>query len=267
LVLPKSTPLLIVGRGTSAYEAGAIWHFLDHRMGQPATLVDADDIASVDFSEYTCVILPGGSYSQWGAAQADSLRAYVRGGGTLIAMTSSINWLKRFDFLPKSEEPAAEPEQADKAQTTPRPSFGEAADARALESIAGAFLNVQVDPTHPLAYGFPDDSVPVFRDHSNRFALPKNPFKTAASYTGVIAGYVSQKNRKSLVDSAAVWAEPIGDGTLILLADHPVFRGYVRSSERFLTNAILLGPVLNIPSSPTADESSSEAESSDSAIE
>ena len=249
LVLPKSAPLLIVGRGTNANEAGALWHFLDHRMEQPATLVDAEDIAAADLKEFTCVILPGGSYSQWGAGQVDSLRSYLRSGGTLIATTSSVNWLRRVELLSKGESLTPQPTIVDESGASSK-AFGDADDDRALESIAGAFFNVQLDPTHPLAYGFPDDQVPVFRDHTNRFPLPANSYQVAATYTGVIAGYVSQRNRTRLADSAAVWSEPVGRGRVILLADNPVFRGYVRASERFLTNAILLGPVLDIPSPP-----------------
>ena len=43
--LPRCNPLLVVGAGTIAYEAGAIWHFLDHKMGQAAA------------SPFSCLIL------------------------------------------------------------------------------------------------------------------------------------------------------------------------------------------------------------------
>jgi hypothetical protein len=133
-----------------------------------------------------------------------------------------------------------------------KPSFADARDQAALETIAGAFLSVEADVTHPLAYGIPDAQVPVFRDHELRFNLPENPYQTVATYTDVLAGYVSDNNRQRLIGSAAVWVEPVGSGRLILLVDNPVFRGFVRGSERFLTNAILLGPSLRIPGPPGA---------------
>lgn len=111
----------------------------------------------------------------------------------------------------------------------------------------------QIDVTHPLAFGFPDARVPVFRDSVTRFGRASQPYRTAATYDGVIAGYVSQANRERLAGTAAVWAQNVGSGRVILLADNPVFRGYVRSSERFLTNALYLGPTLTVPSARVED--------------
>jgi hypothetical protein len=133
-------------------------------------------------------------------------------------------------------------------------SFGQAADASALETIAGAFFMTSIDPTHPLGYGFPDAQVPVFRTTTTRYPLPKNPYQTAARYQEVIAGYVSQRNRQQLQSTAAVWVENSGAGRVIAIADAPVFRGYVRSSERFLTNAMYLGPTISVPSAPKSAE-------------
>ncbi|MFK7737848.1 MAG: M14 family zinc carboxypeptidase [Pirellulaceae bacterium] len=263
LQLPKSTPLLLVGEGTRSYEAGAIWHFLDTRMKQPATLIDAPRLSSVTLSDYTSVVMPGGSYSGWGDGEAQDLRDYLSAGGTLIACTSSIRWLERNNLLSASdtqEELASVPAYngVDEVKT---PTFGEASNARALESIAGVFLQTQCDVTHPLAYGLPDDEVAAFRDHTLQFPAPKNPYQLVAKYTKVIAGYVSQRNRERLRDSAAVWVQPVGRGRIICLADNPVFRGYVRSTERFLTNALLIGPSLRIPSAPTDDEAHGAADS------
>lgn len=249
LILPKCNPLLVVGTDTSAYEAGGLWHFLDHRLEQPATLVDSARLSGLDLHDYTCLILPGGAYSDWSQTEANHLLQYVRGGGTVIACTSSINWLEKVDIL-KSDAQAEDTAASAPAAVAGPMSFESASNDRALESIAGAFFMVSVDPTHPLAFGLPNADVPVFRDHSYRFAPPSNPYKTVARYAGVIAGYVSATNRSRLHDSAAVWVEPLGRGKFIMLADNPVFRGYVRSSERFLTNAILLGPVLDIPAPP-----------------
>jgi hypothetical protein len=68
-----------------------------------------------------------------------------------------------------------------------------------------------------------------------------------ASYEKVIAGYVSSRNRQRLAGSAAVWVQNVRAGRIVVLADNPVFRGYTRSSERFLSNAVLLGPIVNVP--------------------
>ena len=250
--LPRCNPLLVVGAGTIAYEAGAIWHFLDHKMGQASTLVDSLQLADVSLQQYSCVILPSGSYASLVDKHASLLKEYVRGGGTLIAIGDAIGWLQQKEIsiaTPEKKSPKSADGHSDSSQTASL-RFGDANDAKALEAIAGAFLMTHIDPTHPLAYGFPDEDVPVFRDSETRFELPTNPYQIVAKYTDVIAGYVSDRNRSRLIPSAAVWVTPSGKGRCILIADNPVFRGYVRSSERFLTNAILLGPTVAIPTAP-----------------
>jgi hypothetical protein len=269
LRLPKCEPLLVVGPGTRAYSAGALWHFLDVRMSQAATLVDSERLSGVKLNDFSCVILPDGAYSDWGEREVTQLRDYTRGGGTVISISGAIAWLAAKDLIQLADQTkAASTKDAAAAANTARAEvatkdirsaesaaslqFGDAGDRRALENIAGAFLMTTIDPTHPLAYGFPDRKVPVFRDHTQRFPLPDNPYQIAARYDGVIAGYVSGRNRERLRDTAAVWAQPAGSGRFIMIADNPVFRGYVRGSERFLTNAILCGPALRIPADPVA---------------
>lgn len=256
--LQRSRPFLVVGDGTSQLSAGAIWHFLDVRMRQPVTLVDTHRLTRVALSEASCVILPTGSYGGWGTTEVELLQRYVREGGTVIATASAIRWLSQRKLIsPADDASDASPIETTGVLAEPvadswRQPFGAAGDAAALETIAGAFWMTRIDPTHPLAYGFPTDRVPVFRNHTQRHAVPKNPYQLAARYEQVIAGYVSDRNRNRLTGSAAAWVEPSGRGRYILLVDDPVFRGYVRSSERFLTNAILLGPSLQIPNNATA---------------
>lgn len=256
LQIPRCNPLLLVGSGTSNYSAGTIWHFLDFRMQQPATSIDTMNLADCDLRDFSCVILPSGAYGHWSADQASQIRDYVRQGGTVVAIASAINWLGNqglINLLNSSglELDADKPDpEIPNVRSDEQRAYANAEDERALESIAGAFLEVRIDPTHPLAYGFSDSIVPVFRDHSSVFPQPRNSYKVAGSYAEVISGYVSDRNRRRLASSAAVWVEPAGRGRFILIADDPVFRGYVRSSERFLSNAILLGPAIQVP--PTA---------------
>ena len=252
LDLPICNPLLVVGDGTRSYSAGALWHHMDVRLGQPTTMIEANRIDAVDISKFTCVILPEGSYSNVEPRGVDKLRQYAENGGTIIAVGSAISWLGRREMISLGETP--------KSSSLPvNGMFGQARNLRALESIAGAFLEAEIDQTHPLAYGFPRDTVPCFRDHRTFFPTPENGYKTAGTYSRVLAGYVSQNNRQKLKATAAAWVEPIGRGRAILLADNPVFRGYVRSAERFFTNGLYLGPAISIPSTSSGDEAEVES--------
>ena len=131
--------------------------------------------------------------------------------------------------------------------------FGDAREDAALKSIAGAMFEVEIDSTHPLAYGFSRESVAVFRRGTYHYQRPVNSYQTAGIYGDVIAGYVNDENEKELQGTAAVFVVPVGKGRVIVLADNPVFRGYIRGTEPFFTNALYLGPSIRLPTS-SSDE-------------
>ncbi|MEO1617701.1 MAG: hypothetical protein AAFV88_17755, partial [Planctomycetota bacterium] len=247
-VIPNPELLLVTGEGTSSLDSGSIWHTLDTRWEMPVTLVDAGDLGGVDLGEFTCVILPSGSYREWDANVQSKIESYVSGGGTVVGVGSAIGWLKRNGLVADRDSGGTERSASDAKRT-----FAGASDRAALQRIAGAIFETNADRTHPLAFGFPDESIPVFRTSTTRHALPANPLSVAAKYTEVLAGYVSTTNRKRLSGTAAVWAENQGSGRVICIADSPTFRGYFRSPERFLSNAILLGPTLRIPTDAGED--------------
>lgn len=255
LDMVTANPALIVGAGTNAYTAGSLWHHLDVRIKQPTTLIDTVNFTAANLQDYSVVILPDGKYGLWHAAHATKLRQYLEGGGVVIAVCNSVDWLKNNGVIkmatPKHQDETDGSSTSRATNESPKKRFGDARNDAALESIAGAMFRTEIDSTHPLSYGFPNDTVPVFRRGTYTYTPPENSYQTAAIYGDVIAGYVSEKNRKHLKGTAAVFTVPVGKGHVIVLCDNPVFRGYIRSTEPFFTNAVYLGPSFKIPGTST----------------
>jgi hypothetical protein len=230
---------------------------MDVRMNQPTTLLKTTTLGKVDLDAYSVLILPDGSYSLWGESQAKKLTRYLEEGGVVVAVCNSLSWLTANGVLDLDEsELEGKKEKGEEKREPTRSSdkrFGDAREDAALKSIAGAMFEVKIDSTHPLAYGFPSDTVPVFRRGTYHYQRPENSYQTAAIYGDVIAGYVNDENAKELQGTAAVFVVPVGKGRVIVLADNPVFRGYVRATEPFFTNAVYLGPSIRLPKS-TNDE-------------
>lgn len=245
--IPICKPLLVMGSGTSSYSAGSLWYFIDYRLRYPVDKVDVDRLSSVDLKDYTCVLLPEGAYSTLSDTATESLERYVKDGGTVVAIGSAIGTLQKKKLI-KGSDASSDTSESTKDTSTASRRFADADDEAALESVAGAFFEVSVDATHPLAFGFPDNKIPVFRTSSRRYQTPANSYQLIARYDDVIAGYVSKRNRQQLVGSAAAWVQPSGSGRYIMIADNPVFRGYVRGAEKFLINAMLIGPSFKLPS-------------------
>lgn len=79
--------IALLSRGSiNFYDAGSIWHELDHRMGVGISMLDADAVSYMDLRRYNTLIVPG----SWGNSPVtglgDALKQWVEAGGTLIAI-------------------------------------------------------------------------------------------------------------------------------------------------------------------------------------
>jgi hypothetical protein len=137
LDLPIAHPALVVGTGTNAYTAGSLWHHMDVRMNQPTTLLKTTTLGKVDLDAYTVLILPDGSYSLWGQAQAKKLTRYLEEGGVVVAVCNSLSWLTANGVvdLGESESEGKEEKGAEKPERTrfTEKRFGDAREDAALK--------------------------------------------------------------------------------------------------------------------------------------
>ena len=119
-------------------------------------------------------------------------------------------------------------------------------------AIAGSIYRADVDLTNPLGFGLPSRQLYVFRNGTTFLRPSRNPYATAVQYTPapLVSGYVSRTNLRQIRNSAAVVVSKAGAGRVILFADDPNFRHYWHGTSRLFTNALLLGPLLNLPEGP-----------------
>jgi len=240
LSLPRAA--IIVGDGVSAYEAGQIWHLLDHQVGLPVTKLDQREYRRADLNGYDVLILPSGDYPFISGGALEELKGWVRGGGTLITIRTAAAWAARNGLTPNVDPPAT-PSPLEIKAATGEIGRRDYADARALlgaQRIGGSIWEGDLDPTHPLGFGYHRRRLPVWRDHSLFFEPSKSPFNTVVQLTDdpFLSGYISTENRERLRNSPSAVAEEFGRGKVILLIDNPNFRGYWLGTQRLLFNAL-----------------------------
>ena len=72
------------------YSFGEIWHLFDHTMGIRASYVDLSTVKSgADLRRYNVLVVPEGGGNDVLKDQLDAIKAWVKGGGTLIAIGDS----------------------------------------------------------------------------------------------------------------------------------------------------------------------------------
>ncbi|MEO0425310.1 MAG: hypothetical protein AAF184_23440, partial [Pseudomonadota bacterium] len=164
---------------------------------------------------------------------AERLRDYACGGGTVIAQRRAVKWW--------AEQPVTRLKVSELPPAGTPASYADRAEVLQRERIAGAILSAKIDLGHPLAFGVPDERLPTFHKGELRLRRVADRFANVAVYdeeATVMSGFVSPENAKRLGGSAAIVAEPVGRGRLILFADVPNFRAYFHGTERVYSNAL-----------------------------
>ena len=120
------------------------------------------------------------------------------------------------------------------------------ANIRDGKTIAGVILNCHLDRSHPIGYGYNQDSIRVFRSITDFFVRPTNEYITPLYYTKnpVVGGFVSYENSKKLENTPAVMAGKAGKGTVIMFADNPNFRAFWYGTNKMFLNAIFYGDII-----------------------
>ncbi|MEL6256275.1 MAG: DUF4350 domain-containing protein, partial [Bacteroidota bacterium] len=241
LKAPKA--LMLVGNGVSSYEAGEVWHLLDTRVGLPITKVEQNRFSRLSLNRYNTMILVSGSYSLDSNA-IDKISKWVAAGNTLITTRTASDWAIKKKLV--KEQLVKTPKDTAKVQRKP---FGLAREIRGADQIGGTIFEVDLDLSHPLAFGYHSNKLPIYRNSKVFLAPSKSPYNTVAQYTAAphIDGYISAKNLKLVANSAALLVSPIGRGRVIMFSDNPNFRGTWYGTNKLFLNAIFLGNTVSVP--------------------
>ena len=234
--------LMLIGAGIDATGAGELWHLLDYRMHLPVTMTQIGVFSELNLSEYSHLILPDGRYKSLSEDQSKKIGEWVKAGGSLIAVDGAVRWATQQDFV--RNKLATEPEATGKRQP-----YDSMEEKEAEKKIAGSILRAELDRSHPLAFGFPRDSLALFRSHTDVLPLLKSPYAAPAQFstTPLVAGYVSEENSKRISGTTALAAERVGKGSVVLATTSLAFRASWFGSSKLLLNAIFFAPIIEAP--------------------
>jgi ribonuclease HII len=243
--LTKPKAAMLIGDGIRSYEAGEVWHLLDTRVQMPITKIPIRNFDKAKLGEYNTLVMVSGSYKLTDKQQA-KLTEWVKKGNTLITIGTASKWVidKKIikEQLVKSE--------VDSTKAALRKPYVDAQENLGKESLGGVILRVDLDVTHPLAFGYRDTDIPVYKNNNVWLSPSKNEYSTVAKYSrnALIDGYISTKNSEEfLKSSASLIVSPLGSGRVVLFADNPNFRGSWYGTNRLFLNALFLGDKIVVP--------------------
>ena len=229
---------LISGEGTSGNMVGHIWNFFDQQIDYPVTMINTDDIGSVDWSDYHVIVMPTMYGSVANDANLSVIREWVRDGGTLIALDGANSVLagkEGFALKRKSmdSEGEAETEPGDKLRV-----YGNAERERASGSNPGSVYEISLDTTHPLAFGY-DDTYMSLKLGSDAYEYLDYGWNVGAAKPGAHrSGFTGVDAQKELEHTLTFGVQNMGSGEVVYMVDNPLFRGFWHNGKLLFGNAL-----------------------------
>ena len=240
----KPKALMLIGNGTSSYEAGEVWHLLDTRVHMPITKVLMDNFNRVKMSDYNTMVMVSGNYSNLDKKDQEAIKSWVGDGNTLITIGRASSWAVNSKIV---DEKLTKKDE-DSTEIKKRQPYVDAGPNRGKQRLGGAIFEVDLDLTHPLGFGYTDKLLPVYKNNNVWLQPSKSEYNTVAQYTDDphIDGFISEENMTDYMKkSASLVVSRVGSGRVILFADNPNFRGSWYGTNKLFLNALFFGSLIN----------------------
>ena len=236
---PVKTPkvLMIGGKGVSQYEAGEMLYYLDNLLEIPVTVVEMPRLAAINLAEYSHIIMVDGKYTPLHGKTLSKVKSWMSAGGVLFGQKRAARWLSDIELL---QMDFVSKDHIDQLFDTEKLNYGDKEALAARKRIAGAIFQTKLDTSHPLAYGYQVNELPVFRNSTVMMEQTNKPFITVAKYTNapLLSGYADQNMVNRIINSPTLVAHNVGKGRVIASTDDLVFRGYFLGSMKIVANSL-----------------------------
>ncbi len=235
---------MLIGDGVSSYESGEVWHLLDTRVHIPLTKIRLNQFNRTSLDKYTTLVMVSGTYGQISEKDIKKIKDWVSKGNTLVTIGSASSWAIKKEIVSESLI------ETKKDTVFSRKRYIDAREYIGREAIGGSILSVDLDLTHPLAFGYRDKSIPVYKNNNVFLSKSESQYSSVALYSKEphIDGYISRNNmEKNIKGSASLIVSSIGSGRVVLFADNPNFRGTWYGTNKLFLNAIFFGANISVP--------------------
>ena len=232
-ILKHPKVAVVSGTETSSLAFGEVWFYLEHDLNLSPVIIGSKDLNSLDITKINTLILPDGSY---GPFIGDGLTAWINKGGKLILMEDAIeSVLEKKGFDLKKKEEIVKKDQKPEASTL---RFKDKDRDDYEYAIPGAIYKVDLDASHPLAYGIGKSYYTLKTDRKIYAPLTSGWNIGQLNDKSLMAGVVGKKVREELKTGLLIGAQDFGRGTVVYIANDPLFRNFWEGGKTLFGNAL-----------------------------
>lgn len=228
--------------GTSSYSTGELWQFMEEQLAYAPTRIPVDRFDPADLNEFDVLVLPSGSYGGMDDAAWSEVLGWVRSGGVLVAVGGANGVLARTDGFDLAVRRGGNGEGEGEADGVTPPGFRYADREReAVSSFnTGSIYRTTVDPTHPLAFGYPD-GLNLLNTSRSAYEMLEDGWNVGVFAEGSrLSGFIGSEAAERFEESMAFGVQEAGRGQVVYLPVNPMFRGFWEDAKLLFVNALFM---------------------------
>ena len=232
-LLSQPKVAVLYGDNVNNHSYGFVWHYFESELNYPFTALKMSQLESGTFTNYNVLILPEGHY-KLNDILLKKINEWVAGGGKLIAIGSANAKLAdKEGFALKKPDSGVSPVR----KATP---YAQNDRSHISNGTPGAIVKLNMDATHPLAFGIGSSY------YSLKTYTSKYPKLESGWNVGVVApnvkksGFIGSEYAKELPNTLSFGVENKGSGKIYYMIDDPLFRAFWYNGKLLFSNALFL---------------------------
>lgn len=231
---------ILTGDGISSLNYGQLWHFFENELAFPFTAIHTKHIDRIQWSDYDVLILPDGNYNFVNDKNFKKLDKWVSQGGRVLAFQNAMEiFLDKDGYeLEKNEKEETEEKTANLIPYAEREMHG------TKDFITGSIFKVNLDTTHPLAFGMDADYYSL-KLGSKSYKLMTEGYNVG--YIGEevenVSGFAGEEAKAKLKNSIVFAEAKKGRGSVVYFVDDVTFRSFWQNGKLLLINGVFLTPL------------------------
>ncbi len=231
---------LLTGEGVASNSAGEIWHFFEQQIDYPLTLINASDFTRINWSDFDIMIMPSGNYRfLTEKTSADQLKDWINKGGRLVALEGGVAQLARTDWAIKAKKADDESDKKDPYGVLQV--YEEREREFLTKNIPGSIFKVQIDNTHPLAFGYPNFYYTLKQDDALYEFIKSGGWNVGVlKKDSQVSGFVGSSLKDKINDALVFGVQDMGGGKIVYLADNLMFRSFWENGKLMFCNAVFV---------------------------
>jgi hypothetical protein len=236
--MKKPKIALLAGEGISTLNFGEIWYFLEQEIKAPVDIIDRDIISRIDLDNYDVIILASGAYGDLNSEETfGKIDDWIKKGGKIILFENAID-----SFLGENKFSLEEMKEGDEDEDEEDPvlfPYNDSERETLKKYIQGGIIQMEIDGTHPLAYGYEQEYY-TLKNNSTSYKYLEDGWNVGyiSSENKVVAGFVGSETKENLNKNLVFGVEERGRGQVVYFADNPLFRAFWQNGKLFVANAV-----------------------------